>query len=119
MTAPYEKVLVQARIAELAQPREANNVTRPFPILWVGSGDETRAPLGACGNQTHDHHTVFHSFYVATDSLSTIKMLVKPDPLPLRGGGGSGAETRCRQVHRSNRVFPTLHTCTYSMSQKK
>ena len=26
--------------AESAQPR---NVTRPFPVLWVGSGDETTA----------------------------------------------------------------------------
>ena len=55
MTAPYEKVLVHARIAdsaqptktrsnvlvhmciaESAQPRKASNVTRPFPTLWVG-----------------------------------------------------------------------------------
>ena len=27
--------------AESAQPIKASNVTRPFPILWVGSGDET------------------------------------------------------------------------------
>ena len=27
--------------ADSAQPRKASNVTRPFPILWVGSGDET------------------------------------------------------------------------------
>ena len=24
-----------------AQPRKASNVTRPFTVLWVGSGDET------------------------------------------------------------------------------
>ena len=24
-----------------AQPRKASNVTRPFPVLWVGSGDKT------------------------------------------------------------------------------
>ena len=41
MTAPYEKVLVHVRIAESAQPRKVSNVTRPFLILWVGSGDET------------------------------------------------------------------------------
>ena len=27
--------------AESAQPRKASNVTRHFPVLWVGSGDET------------------------------------------------------------------------------
>ena len=27
--------------AESAQPRKASNVTIPFPVLWVGSGDET------------------------------------------------------------------------------
>ena len=27
--------------AESAQPRKASNVTTPFPVLWVGSGDET------------------------------------------------------------------------------
>ena len=27
--------------AESAQPRKASNVTRPFPVLWVGSGDKT------------------------------------------------------------------------------
>ena len=27
--------------AESAQPRKARNVTIPFPVLWVGSGDET------------------------------------------------------------------------------
>ena len=27
--------------ADSAQPRKARNVTRPFPILWEGSGDET------------------------------------------------------------------------------
>ena len=27
--------------ADTAQPRKRSNVTRPFPILWVGSGDET------------------------------------------------------------------------------
>ena len=27
--------------ADSAQPRKASNVTRPFPILWLGSGDET------------------------------------------------------------------------------
>ena len=42
MTAPYEKVLVHVRIAESAQPRKASNVTRPFPIIWVRSGDEIR-----------------------------------------------------------------------------
>ena len=60
MTAPYEKVLVYASIADSAQltntrlnvlvyasiadsaqPRKTSNVTRPFLILWVGSGDET------------------------------------------------------------------------------
>ena len=41
MTAPYEEVLVHVRIADSEQPRKASNV-RPFPILWVGSGDETR-----------------------------------------------------------------------------
>ena len=41
MMALYEKVLVNVRIAESAQPRKASNVTRPFPVLWVGSGDET------------------------------------------------------------------------------
>ena len=39
MTAPNAKVLVHTRIADSAQPREASNVT--FPVLWVGSGDET------------------------------------------------------------------------------
>ena len=34
-------VLAHVRIAESAQPRKASNVTRPFPVLWVGSGDET------------------------------------------------------------------------------
>ena len=29
--------------AESAQPGKASNVTRPFPVLWVGSGDETRS----------------------------------------------------------------------------
>ena len=28
--------------AESAQPGKTSNVTRPFPILWVGSGDETK-----------------------------------------------------------------------------
>ena len=42
MTALYEKVLVHAHIADSAQPRKASNVTRPFPVSWVGSGDETR-----------------------------------------------------------------------------
>ena len=28
--------------AESAQPKNCLNVTRHFPILWVGSGDETR-----------------------------------------------------------------------------
>ena len=41
MATPYEKVLLHACIADSAQPRKASNVTRPFPILWVGSGDET------------------------------------------------------------------------------
>ena len=27
--------------AESAQPRNRSNVTRPFPIVWVWSGDET------------------------------------------------------------------------------
>ena len=27
--------------ADTAQPRKRSNVTRPFPILWVESGDET------------------------------------------------------------------------------
>ena len=31
--------------ADSAQPRKASNVTRPFPILWVGSGDETSSLL--------------------------------------------------------------------------
>ena len=30
--------------ADTAQPRKRLNVTRPFPILWVGSGDETNSP---------------------------------------------------------------------------
>ena len=29
---------------ESAQPRKASNVTRPFPVLWVGSWDETNGP---------------------------------------------------------------------------
>ena len=36
MTAPYAKVLVHTRIADSAQPREASNVTRPFPIFMGG-----------------------------------------------------------------------------------
>ena len=32
--------------ADSAQPRKASNVTRPFPILWVGSGDETIGGVG-------------------------------------------------------------------------
>ena len=32
--------------ADSAQPRNCSNVTRPFPILWVGSGDETRKGEG-------------------------------------------------------------------------
>ena len=27
--------------ADTAQPRKRSNVTRPFPVLWVGSGNET------------------------------------------------------------------------------
>ena len=41
MTALYEKLLVHACFADSAQPRKASNVTRPFLILWVGSGNET------------------------------------------------------------------------------
>ena len=41
MTAPNAKVLVHTCIADSAQPIEASNVTRPFSVLWVGSGDET------------------------------------------------------------------------------
>ena len=36
----YENVLAHVLFADSAQPRKASNVTRPFPILWVGSGDE-------------------------------------------------------------------------------
>ena len=43
MTSPYENVLAHVLFADSAQPRKASNVTRPFPILWVGSGDETTA----------------------------------------------------------------------------
>ena len=42
MTFPNENVLVHMLFADSAEPRKASNVTRPFPILWVGSGDETR-----------------------------------------------------------------------------
>ena len=42
MTFPYENVLAHVLFADSAQPRKARNVTRPFPILWVGSGDETK-----------------------------------------------------------------------------
>ena len=49
MTAPYTKVLVHTCIADSAHAREASNVTRPFPILWVGSGDETTLKGGREG----------------------------------------------------------------------
>ena len=31
--------------ADSARPRKASNVTGPFPILWVGSGDETNVGM--------------------------------------------------------------------------
>ena len=37
-----QNVLAHMLFADSAQPRKASNVTRPYPILWVGSGDETR-----------------------------------------------------------------------------
>ena len=47
MTFPYENVLAHVLFADSAQPRKASNVTRPFPILWVGSGDETRGVVAS------------------------------------------------------------------------
>ena len=38
----YCTVCSLVRSADTAQPRKRSNVTRPFPILWVGSGDETK-----------------------------------------------------------------------------
>ena len=34
--------------ADTAQPRKRSNVTRPFPVLWVGSGDETMLIQKSC-----------------------------------------------------------------------
>ena len=39
MTAPYEKVLVHVRIAESQEKRAMS--PDPFPLVGVGSGDET------------------------------------------------------------------------------
>ena len=41
--------------ADSAQPRKASNVTRPFPILWVGSGDETTVRMAMAA--THSKKT--------------------------------------------------------------
>ena len=43
MTFLYENVFAHVVFADSAHPRKASIVTRPFPILWVGSGDETRS----------------------------------------------------------------------------
>ena len=38
----HENVLAHVLFPDSAQPSKASNVTGRFPILWVGSGDETR-----------------------------------------------------------------------------
>ena len=53
MTFLYENVLVHVVFADSAQPRKASNVTRPFPILWVGSGDETKFLAEFAHTQLH------------------------------------------------------------------
>ena len=60
MTAPYENVLVHMYIADSAQPRKTSNVTRLFPVLWVGSGDET-TPFLVCA------HLLFSFFPVVSN----------------------------------------------------
>ena len=50
MTFPYENVLAHVLFADSAQPRKASNVTRPFPTLWVGSGDETSSGAEEVGS---------------------------------------------------------------------
>ena len=42
--------------ADTAQPRKHSNVTRPFPILWVWSGDKTR--WGLVYDLSHDCHVI-------------------------------------------------------------
>ena len=39
--------LPEIKTAHSAQPRNRSNVTRPFPILWVGSGYETSLLLAS------------------------------------------------------------------------
>ena len=91
------------RSADTAQPRKHSNVTRPFPILWVGSGDET----------------IWHVDLECISSWIVLALFPGPSERgeggEREGGGREGKERGKgeRRGERQGRVIESLDTCVH------